>query len=79
MTSSRAVVAWLFSIVLLHPLAEALSPYIPLFTPHKLYLALLMLMTLLAIYAQRRQQKGLRDEFWWVFLGLTVAFLLSWY
>lgn len=75
MTSSRAVVAWLFSIVLSHPLAEALSPYIPLFTPHKLYLALLMLMTLLAIYAQ----KGLRDEFWWVFLGLTVAFLLSWY
>lgn len=79
MSSSQAVVACLFSVVLLHPVAEALSPHIPLFTPHKLYLALLMLTTLLAIYVQRRWQKGLRDEFWWVFLGLTVAFLLSWY
>lgn len=80
MAYSRVVTAWLISMIVLLPVSAALPLPTTSITAHNVYLALLMLATLLAMYtAHRGQRRTLRNRFWWVLWGLAVAFLWTWY
>ena len=80
MACSRVVTAWLISVIALLPVCSVLPLPTTSITSHNVYLALLMLATLLAMYAAHRGQfRALRNRFWWVFWGLAVAFLWTWH
>lgn len=77
MTASKIRRSWFASVLLSIPVASALS-WLTAFTAHTIYLALLLMATATAIAAlHKRSQANQEQQFTSIFLGLSVALLLS--
>ncbi|MGB4076032.1 hypothetical protein [Pseudomonas sp.] len=77
MTASKIRRSWFASVLLSIPVASALS-WLTAFPAHTIYLALLLMATATAIAAlHKRSQANQEQQFTSIFLGLSVALLLS--
>lgn len=77
MTASNIRHSWFASVLLSIPIASALS-WLTAFPAHTIYLALLLMATATAIAAlHKRSQAYQEQQFTSIFLGLSVALLLS--
>ena len=80
MAHHRVVVAWMILAIALLPTSAALLPQASSGTAHKVYLALLMLVTMTAIFTTHRaHQSVLTKRFCWVLWGIVIAFFWTWY